>query len=72
MGGKSYHTARRIVYSYRMLLFALVVASLQDEAVELRWTFAKGDVLRYRMIQRVSTDTGGVPVRQQMATTMAL
>ena len=72
MGPKSYHTAPCIVYSYRMILLALALSCLQDEAVELRWTYVKGDVLRYRMTQRVSSDAGGTPVRQQMSTTMAL
>ncbi len=72
MGGKSYHTARRVVYSYLMILLALALSCLQDDAVELRWTYVKGDVLRYKMTQRVSSDAGGTPVRQQMSTTMAL
>jgi len=58
-----------------VLILALALSCLpavQDGAVELRWTFIKGDVLRYRMTQRVSTDANGVPVRQQMTTTMAL
>jgi hypothetical protein len=55
-----------------MMLVALALACLQDAPVELRWKYAKGEVLRYAMIQRVSTDAGGVPVRQQMSTTVAL
>ncbi len=51
-----------------MLLVAMALSCLQDDPVELRWRYAKGDVLRYAMIQRVSTDAGGVPVRQQVST----
>ena len=63
-----------------MILLALMLscasagpsAGGQAEPVELRWTYVTGDILRYRMTQRVSSDAGGTPVRQQMSTTMAL
>lgn len=54
---------------------ALLTACLPaapDDPVDLHWSFARGEVLRYRMTQRVSTEANGVPVRQEMTTTMSL
>jgi uncharacterized protein DUF6263 len=55
-----------------LALAFLLGATLQDDAVELRWKYEKGQELRYRTTQKVSSDVNGTPVRQQMSTTMAL
>jgi hypothetical protein len=54
------------------MLTLILALLLQDDAVELRWRYVPGDVLRYRMTQKVSSDVNGTPVRQQMATVMTL
>src|SRR5262249_28321295 len=35
------------------------------------WKYQKGETVRYRMSQKVSSDANGTPIRQQIATTMA-
>ena len=54
------------------MLLLILPLLLQDDAVELRWKYRMGETIRYRMTQKVSSDVNGTPVRQQMATTMAL
>lgn len=55
-----------------MILALCALLAFQEEAQELRWKYAPGEVLRYAMSQKVSTDAGGVPVRQQLSTTVSL
>ena len=55
-----------------MVLWLALALLLQDDGVELRWKYPKGETIRYRMSQKVSSEVNGTPVRQQMATTVAL
>ena len=48
---------------------ALLLALLQDGAVELRWKFAEGRTLRYRMTQTILLERGARKLRQETATT---
>jgi len=54
------------------MVFLALALLLQDDGVELRWKYQKGETIRYRMAQKVSSEVNGTPVRQQMATTVAL
>jgi hypothetical protein len=51
--------------------FAALAQDKQDEVV-LQWKYQKGETIRYRMSQKVSSDANGTPVRQEIATTMSL
>ncbi len=48
---------------------AAVLLALQQERVELRWKFEKGQLHRFRVTQKTQMDGGVVQVEQQMATT---
>ncbi len=47
----------------------LCLAALQDEKVELRWKFAKGQELRYKTSQKVTVDFAGNEMGQESGTT---
>lgn len=49
----------------------LLALCLQDETVLLQWKYQKGETIRFRMSQKVSSEANGTPIRQQIATTMA-
>lgn len=47
----------------------LCLAALQDEKVELRWKFAKGQELRYKTSQKATVEFAGNEMGQQSGTT---
>jgi len=49
-----------------------LLLSAQDEKLELRWKYQKGQELRYKTTQKTATEAAGSSIKQEMSTTFAM